>query len=78
MSARRIGLGTEVRVSLSERHGSRKDEEGVITEVVERHQSPRTLRTVHDPCRDQATRYVVQCAGWRTLRLQRDMLVVAR
>lgn len=80
MSRRLIDLGTAVRIAtgggVQGRPGPRT-EEGVVIEVVARPDAPCLLRALHDPCRGNAMRYVIQCDGFRELCLARDLLVVS-
>lgn len=78
MVARRIDLGTAVRVSLTGEPGAWRSEEGVVIEVVAAYSDPTKIRTPDDPRKDRVTRYVVQCGyGIRVLRDRRGVIVVA-
>jgi hypothetical protein len=76
-TARTIAIGAAVRVAPAAEPHARQTQEGVVIEVVRPGCNPTDLRTCHDPDRDGATRYVVQCAGYRVLRVSRAILVVA-
>jgi len=80
MSKRQIDLGTAALIALyGAGRGNRgpRLREGVVIEVVERGAAPATLRTLHDPHRDKAVRYVIQCVSFRQLTLARELDVVA-
>jgi hypothetical protein len=76
---RRIVLGTAVMLCITvqgDPAGPRMVE-GVVIEIVGKGRLPRTLRGTR-AARAQATRYVVQCAGWRCLLRGCRLVVVSR
>jgi hypothetical protein len=76
--ARRVDLGTAVRVSLTGEPGAWRMEEGVVIEFVARDSDPTMIRVLDDPRKGLAPRYVVQCRyGIRVLRCRRGLIVVA-